>query len=99
MRLAPSVMPAKPKGIHLERRDLLQGKGYSATVNLGRVLSMLTLNWIGKVAVVNHHHQVPLHPWNAQNTIRGFLAAAAAAPQPVDDMSYMTYTPRQERTA
>ncbi len=38
-------------------------------------------------------------PWNAQNTIRGFLASAAAAPQPVDAMSHMTYTPRQERTA
>ena len=78
------------QGIPVERRDLLQGKGYSATINLGRVLSMPTLNWIGKEAVVNHHHQVPLHPWDEQNTIRGFLASAAAALQPVDAMSYMT---------
>jgi type III restriction enzyme len=38
-------------------------------------------------------------PWDAQNTIRRFLSSAAAAPQPVDDMSHMTYTPRQGRTA
>ena len=36
-------------------------------------------------------------PWDAQNTIRSFLSAATAFQ--VDDMSYMTYTPPQERTA
>jgi type III restriction enzyme len=38
-------------------------------------------------------------PWDAQNTIRRFLSSEAADPQPVDAMSHMTYTPRQERTA
>ena len=36
-------------------------------------------------------------PWNAQNTIRGFLSSEAASQ--VDDMSHMTYTSPQERTA
>ena len=38
-------------------------------------------------------------PWDAQNTIRGFLASATAVPHPVDAMSHMTYTSPQERTA
>lgn len=36
-------------------------------------------------------------PWDAQNTIRSFLSAATAFQ--VDDMSHMTYTTPQERTA
>jgi hypothetical protein len=54
---APALRRATPRA--QENRQLL------LTLRLApyktSALSMPTLNWIGKEAVVNHHHQVPFH--------------------------------------